>query len=239
VAAAASSIKVSWTAPVVTTGVTVIGYQATASPGPASCATDAATTTSCVIGAQAGVTYTVTVVALSAAGPSAASIPSAAVMPTSPVLAAEPPDTDLPLVTGDGAISTAAPGQDLVMIGDGYAPDSTVTIAVYSSPIVVATATADEDGVFEQSVTVPASLSLGSHSFVAAGVGPDGAVRALRLDLTIAEAGAGAGLPVTGPAIFWLMVSGFTVTLLGIALRSVRRHPAQPAAHRHAARHRR
>lgn len=241
-AAGASAIKVSWTAPAVTTGVTVTGYQATASPGPATCTTDAATTTSCIVGAQAGVTYTLTVVALSAGGRSAASDASNAATPTSPVLATEPPDTDLPLVTGDGAISTAAPGQDLVMIGDGYAPYSTVTIAVYSSPVVLATATADEDGAFEQPVTVPASLSIGSHSFVAAGVAPDGAVHALRLDVTIAEAGDDAGLPVTGPAIFWLMVSGFTATLLGIALRSVRRHPAlpaPPAAHRHSARHRR
>ncbi|MFI5891888.1 hypothetical protein ACIA5D_17435 [Actinoplanes sp. NPDC051513] len=211
----------SWSAPVAN-GVEITGYRATASPGPAGCTTDGVT--SCVIGAEAGTSYTVTVVALSAGGASPASAASGSVTPTAPVVATEPPDTDLPLDTGDGAISSAAPGQALVMIGDGYAPYSTVTITIYSSPIVLATVTADQGGAFEETVTVPGSLPTGSHSFVAAGVDSDGNLRALRLDLTIAGTSDDGGLPVTGPAVILLIITGFTVTMLGAAMRSVRHH---------------
>jgi hypothetical protein len=217
-----SSIRVSWTAPA-GNGVDVIGYKATASPGPATCSTTGVT--NCVLGGEAGTSYTVTVVAYSSGGSSPASAASSAVTPTAPEVATSPPDTDLPLNTGDGDVSSIAPGAQIVVKGDGYAPYSSVTITVYSSPIVLATVTTDEQGAFEESVTAPASLSTGTHSFVAAGVDPDGNVRALRLDLTVANAGSGGGggsLPVTGGAVMWLFLTGFAITLTGFAMRTVR-----------------
>ena len=39
-------------------------------------------------------------------------------------ISATPPDTNLPLDTGDGPISSATPGQAIVLKGDGYAPYS-------------------------------------------------------------------------------------------------------------------
>ena len=134
-----------------------------------------------------------------------------------------PPVTDLPLDTGEGDISSAEPGQELVVIGSGYAPFSNVTITVYSEPHVLATVTADENGAFRQAVTIPPNLSMGTHSFVAAGVDPSGKFRALRLDVTVAPTADSTGsgsLPVTGPALLWLIVSGFTITLTGfVAVR--------------------
>jgi Fibronectin type III domain len=219
-----SSIRVSWSAPAAN-GVTITGYRATADPGPATCSTTGETT--CLLGGQPGTSYTVTVVALSAGGESAASAASSAVTPTPLPLATTAPESDLPLDTGDG-VSTVAPGGDVVVAGDGYAPYSSVTLTVYSTPILLATVTADGDGAFSQAVRVPADLEPGTHSFVAAGVDPSGQPRSLRVDLTIAAGSGGGGgggsggLPVTGPAILWLLVIGFGLTLGGVALRQVR-----------------
>jgi hypothetical protein len=172
-----------------------------------------------VLGGEAGVSYTVSVVALSAVGSSASSEPSATVVPTAPPVSATPPVTDLPLDTGDGPISSAEPGQELVVIGSGYAPFSSVTITVYSTPQVLATVTADGKGAFRESVKVPANLSTGTHSFVAAGVDSSGAFRALRLDVTVAPTAD--DLPVTGAAVLWMIVAGFAVLLLGLVMTAI------------------
>jgi titin len=214
-----STIEVSWTASA-GNGVAITGYRASASPGPATCTTTGAT--NCVLGGTPGTAYTVSVVALSAGGESPASAPSGSVMPASPPVSSTPPDTDLPLDTGDGPISTAAPGQAIVLKGDGYAPYSAVTLAIYSSPRVLGTAIADGSGAFEQSVTVPEGLATGTHSLVAAGVGTDGLPRALRLDVTVASSSSGT-LPITGPAVLWLFVGGFALTIAGVAMRVVKR----------------
>jgi hypothetical protein len=202
--------------------VAITGYRASASPGPATCATGPGAT-SCVIGAEAGVAYTVSVVALSAGGPSPASSPSGSVVPSAPVVGSTPPVTSLPLDTGNGPISSASPGEALVVKGGGYAPYSSVTITIYSSPQVLATVRADRRGSFERSVTVPKGLPTGVHSFVADGVDQDGNVRALRLDLTVAASGGSGSLPITGPAVMWLIVGGFALTLAGIGMRLVKR----------------
>jgi hypothetical protein len=220
VVAGYSSIKVSWS-PAAANGTTVTGYRATASPGPATCTTDSATDTDCVLGGEAGISYTVSVEALSAGGASEPSASSAAVVPRAPVISTTPPDTDLPLDTGDGPISTAAPGEAIVVKGSGYAPYSSVTITIYSTPQTLAKVTTDAEGSFEQSVTVPDGYT-GSHSFVAAGVDENGNPRALRLDVTVApksSGGGGGALPVTGPAVIWLIVGGFALTLAGVAMR--------------------
>lgn len=162
-----------------------------------------------------------TVVALSAGGGSEASAPSGSVVPTAPAVSSTPPDTDLPLDTGDGPISSATPGEAIVLKGDGYAPYSTVTLAIYSSPRVLGTVTADGGGAFEQSVTVPPGLATGTHSLVASGVGTDGQPRALRLDVTVASSSG--TLPITGPAVLWLFLGGFALTVAGLAMRVVQR----------------
>jgi hypothetical protein len=211
---------VSWSAPA-SNGVAVTGYRAAASPGPANC-TAGPSETSCVIGAEAGTAYTISVTALSAVGSSPASSPSGSVVPLAPVVSSTPPVTNLPLDTGDGPISSAEPGEALVVKGSGYAPYSSVTITIYSSPQVLATVQADGQGAFEQSVTVPEGLPTGTHSFVAAGVDKNGNVRALRLDVTVATASSSGTLPITGPTVIWLIVGGFALTVGGIGMRAIK-----------------
>jgi hypothetical protein len=173
-----------------------------------------------VVGGEAGVSYTFSVVALSAAGASPSSASSNAVSPTELTVPTAPPVTDLPLETPDGPITSAAPGGKLKMSGSGYAPFSVITLAVYSEPTVLGTVTADADGAFETEVDVPDDLPLGKHSFVAAGVDKNGKFRALRLDLTVAEPSADTtALPVTGSAILWMFVAGFASVVTGVAVR--------------------
>ncbi|WP_433064794.1 beta strand repeat-containing protein [Dactylosporangium sp. CS-033363] len=216
VVAGTSSITVSWPA-ATANGSPVTGYVATAVPGPATCTTDGALT--CVLGATAGTTYTVTVVAKSAAGDSAPSAPSAEATPTAPEPPAAPPQTNLQLTTDQGAISSASPGQEITFIGTGFAPYSTAIITIYSTPTVLGTAVTDATGSFSKLVTIPPGLDTGDHTAVAQGVAPDGTVRAMSLAITVAPSvGGDSSLPVTGPAFAMMLATGLGLTTSGAAL---------------------
>ncbi|WP_432982803.1 IPT/TIG domain-containing protein [Dactylosporangium sp. CA-233914] len=197
VTAGVSSIAVTWTAPT-ENGSPVTGYTVTANPGPATCSTTAKTEVSCVLGANAGVSYTVTVVAHSAAGDSAASSASSPVTPTAPTTPATAPTADASLTTDAGPINAAEPGQQITIEGSGYAPYSTVIIALYSNPIQLGSVITDGSGDFTQTVTIPSDLDATSHALVAAGVAPGGTARNLRLDLYVAP---GATTKMSGPIV--------------------------------------
>ncbi|MFF5292628.1 fibronectin type III domain-containing protein [Paractinoplanes globisporus] len=212
--AATSSIEVSWQRPA-DNGVAITGYRAIADPGPALCTTTGATT--CVLGGTAGTSYRVRVVALSAKGTSKLSAYSNAAVPTAPTVATTPPVTSVPLNTDQGQISTAAPGQSVTLVGEGYAAYSTVTLTIYSTPVVLATIATDKNGAFSKTVTVPADLASGKHAFTATGVDPSGKPRAMRLDVTVQPEPS--RLPVTGTAVMWLVVTGLGMTIAGAGLR--------------------
>ena len=179
VRAGTSSITVSWPA---ATGQ-VSGYTAVATPGGGSCTSS---TTSCVIGAEAGTAYTVTVVAQGPGGNSSSSPQSDSVTPAAPVPPATVP-TDAPatLTTDKGKLSLALPKQEIVIIGTGYAPNSTATIILYSEPVVLGTVTTDSTGGFSLPVTVPAGVATGEHTFLAQGVDTNGAARQMALPITV------------------------------------------------------
>ncbi len=171
---------------------TVTGYTVYANPGPATCTTSSADDTSCVIGATNEVVYTYTVVANSPAGPSAASVASNPVVASAPVVPATAP-TSAPttLTTTDGVLTQVRPGQQVTVLGEGFLPYSSVTIIVYSSPIVLGTAVADGAGAFVKTVTVPADLEVGSHNLVASGVDLAGKTHLIRMPVTVAAASSG------------------------------------------------
>ncbi|MBU2664906.1 hypothetical protein KOI35_15495 [Actinoplanes bogorensis] len=205
-----SSIDVSWAA-----SDGAVRYRAVAGPGPAMCETS---TTNCVLGGTAGTSYTVKVLAFGDTGAWSESVASAVVTPVLPPIAAEPPRTGLKLGTDNGA--TARPGHAIVVSGTGYAAHSTVRISVYSEPVTLVDAVADETGAFRVRVSVPENLSAGAHSLVASGVDPSGSVRAMRLDLTVAHAGD--PLPVTGDAVLVQVLAGLVFVIGGVLLRRVR-----------------
>lgn len=218
--AGVAQITASWQPPADTSAVT--GYVASATPGDATCSTASASDTSCVMGGVAGVTYTVTVVAKGPGGTSSQAGPSNPVTPAAPPISTTVPDTNLTLTTDKGIITTAAPSQDIVVIGTGFMPYSTATIIIYSLPINLGSVVTDGLGNFSKPVKVPADLVVGGHSLVAAGVDPDGQPHSLKMAIKVAAAapattrrpGSGS-LPVTGAPATATVLLGFAVTFAG------------------------
>ncbi|HLI52775.1 MAG TPA: hypothetical protein VKU88_00470 [Acidimicrobiales bacterium] len=66
------------------------------------------------------------------------------------------------------------PGTTVHLSGEGFAPGSLVVVSFHSKPAVMAKVRADSTGGFSAAVTVPPRASPGHHSFVAAGVTPEG-----------------------------------------------------------------
>jgi titin len=215
-----SSLTATWSAPQDSTGIT--GYRVDASPGQATCTTKGAT--SCVLGGVAGTTYTVTVVALVGETASPASPVSNQATPTAPQPPATVPDTNLTLTTDQGLITEADPGEQIVFIGTGFAPHSTVVISIYSDPIVLGTAVTDALGNFSKPITVPRSLAAGAHTAVAQGVAPDGSPRFMKLAIqVVADGGSGGGLAVTGVPVVVILLIGLALVGAGSGLAAASR----------------
>ena len=231
--AGTSSITVRWAAPTENAGL-VARYTAFADPGPASCTTASARETTCTLGAVAGTSYTVTVIAHTAAGvDSAQSGPSAPVTATLPAVPVIAPDTDATMTTDRGPISAAAPGQQIVLIGTGFAPHSTVTIAIYSEPMLLATAVTDGRGDFTHGVTVPADLPVGEHTFVATGVDADGDPYAMKLPVAVAPTARAGALAVTGAGTAPLVATGLLVIVVGAVARRTGAASGRPGSPLH------
>jgi sugar lactone lactonase YvrE len=213
-AAGVSSVTVTWTAPSPATGVT--GYTVLAQPGPATCSTSSVSMTTCLIGATVGTSYSFTVTAHSASGDSPASTASATVTPTAPDIPATVPLTaPTTLTTTQGAITEATAGQQVTVVGTGFAAYSTATIIVYSSPTALANVTTDAQGNFTDPVTVPSDLAAGDHNLVASGVDPTGAQHLIRLAFTIA---ADTPLAQTGAPTATLIQLGLLLVTAGGAI---------------------
>jgi hypothetical protein len=192
-----ASATVSWTA---SSTSTVTGYTVYADPGPATCTTTSINETSCVIGATAGVDYTYTVIAHAPGADSAASSPSVAASAAEPAVPASAP-TDAPstLSTTKGALSSINPSQHVIVVGTGFLPYSSISVILYSSPIVLGTAVTDGSGDFSQPVTMPATLAAGDHNIVASGVDRAGTTRLIRMPVTYTPtATPTAGTPTAG-----------------------------------------
>ena len=77
------------------------------------------------------------------------------------------------------SVSTTTPtaGGTMTISGDGFAPGASLTITLHSDPVVLATATADANGAYSVTVTIPAATTPGTHQIVVSGLGPDGQPR--------------------------------------------------------------
>jgi CshA-type fibril repeat protein len=214
-----ASLAVSWTA---VEGAT--SYTATAQPGPAACTTT--TATSCTLGAVAGTSYTVTVIARSATGTSEPSAPSSATTALQPEIPVTvPPTVPVTLTTDQGKIALATPGQELTVLGTGFAAYSTARVVLYSTPITLATVTTDAAGGFSAPVTVPDDLAAGAHTFLATGVDPAGGTRLMALPVTVVPTETGNNGDGDDPPTGTLPIpTGGTITLLdgsGLATTTV------------------
>ena len=204
-----SSIRLDWAPPAAGTGVE--GYVAWALPGtdPQSsqglveCPELDAAARSCSLVVPAGTEYSVFVAAYDSEIGDAAGVVSASV--PAPSAPATVPTVTKPFVTDKNAVGTPAAGDKVTLKGAGFAPGSTVSLFIYSTPTPLGQVTTGDDGTFTATVTIPAGFS-GNHSLVAAGIDPSGAPLYLRMDITIAGAAVAAGAAATGG----LAYTGFT-----------------------------
>jgi hypothetical protein len=186
-----------------------------------------------------GTTYTVTVAAYTDAGLSPNSDPVTAT-PASPTLPETVPTGDGPLSSGTGAQFTPD-NRTTTLTGTGFAPNSPVTVGIYSSLSTLVTTVSDSSGNVSVQVTIPAGYQ-GSHTLAISGLAPDGGPRVLTLGVTVAAtvsptpapatvsptpASTRHTLPVTGPPIGPLMLAGLVLVVTGVALALPRRNRAR------------
>lgn len=92
--------------------------------------------------------------------------------------------------------SSPAPGGQFQVTASGFKPNSTVQMFVHSTPVLLATVTADANGVASARVQIPSSFTAGSsHQILAEGVDPSGGPLTDTLNITLAG---GSTLPFTG-----------------------------------------
>jgi hypothetical protein len=211
---------VSWAAPSGTD--TGTAHTATAQPGGHTCAASAGDTSCELTQLTNGTAYTVTVRAGNAAGESPPSAP-VVTTPAAPSLPATVPAGDGRPDTSGGAVFTPAK-RTTTLTGSGFAPNSPVTVGIYSVPAALVSTTSDGAGDVSVEVTIPQGYS-GSHTLALSGIAPGGAARVLTLPVTVAAAGT---LPVTGPPPVGLLVAvglglvGAGAAMLRIDTRSTR-----------------
>jgi LPXTG-motif cell wall-anchored protein len=230
-----ASVTVSWTAatqgtfPI--TGYVVGSYvDAGESGGNAQiCETNAATL-SCTAPVTPGYKYSIYVYAVDSKGNGGADSEVAAktvAIPAAAVPASVPAKSgDLKLAAGSS--STVAPGKKVTVSGTGYAPGSTVSVVIYSTPQVLTTVVADASGNFTVEVTIPAGLAAGNHTLVASGVDGSGVLRYVTLPVTVSATGTAAvsgaklantGADVTVPALGGIATLGLGAGLIVLSRR--------------------
>ncbi len=98
---------------------------------------------------------------------------------------------------------TATAGGQVPVRGEGWMPDSDVTVTMRSEPVVLGMASVDGDGAFAQTYTIPAGTPAGAHTITLSGVGADGQPASVVLELTVL-----AGRPATAAAPTSLAFTG-------------------------------
>lgn len=100
-------------------------------------------------------------------------------------LEVEPSVASRALPLRDGGIMQTWGGEGITVTGAGYMKRSTVDIYMMSSPILVGTTTTDALGAFTTNITVPPSLSLGTHTIQIIGTNPGNELSQASLGLQV------------------------------------------------------
>lgn len=140
--------------------------------------------------------------------------------------------------------NTLVRGQAFHYRAQGFLPNSSAALAMFSTPIPLGTATADEFTFFDVVLKIPSNAQLGSHRIVSTGQGADGqpltlsvpvVVTAGATQTTVGDTDPGTtddatsvvdriGLPRTGMQVLVAAATGaFLVLVGGVLLLSVRR----------------
>jgi hypothetical protein len=95
-----------------------------------------------------------------------------------------PPEPGSGTLTGSSSV--VVPGGTITISGSGASPGATVTITFASTPVVLGTTTADAEGAFSATVTIPTSAEAGEHTVSAISEGVVLATLTLRVVATSA-----------------------------------------------------
>ena len=211
-----SRVTISWTAP----AGAVTGYDvgwSTGRMGDGGCAVTDPSVTTCSFVIPAGTDYTIGVRAIDADGrPGLYASQNGVTVPGPTVPAAVPTKDDGDITGPAGAISSLSAGRKATLQGSGYAPNSTVQLTVFSSPVSLGTVVTDQNGAFSVEVTIPANLANGTHHLVATGIAPDGTTR--NLVITVTVSGGVATLATTGFDAVPVALGGGLFLLAGAGL---------------------
>jgi hypothetical protein len=221
-----ASAVVTWTPITPATGITgyVVTYTKEGGQPQTAQVQGADKGTHTLTGLENGATYAVTVKAALSDG-TATDTEEVKVTPSAPPSIPQdgPPEADGSLSAPPGA-TTPDPGETITISGTGFAPNSEVTIVIYSSPQNLGTVVTDQAGAFSRAVVIPSSLR-GAHTITSMGVDADGAARVLALGVTITGtttgtttgSGSGGGLAITGAPIVTLLLTGILLIASGAA----------------------
>ena len=122
--------------------------------------------------------------------------------------------------------TSVAPGSKVTIAGSGFAAYSTISLYVHSSPVLLATTTADANGAISASVSLPASLPPGDHTLTATGPAPGGGTSTLTVAISVGGRGEKSG-GMSG-TVGAAAVSGVLLLALvgGLTILTVRRRHA-------------
>lgn len=131
--------------------------------------------------------------------------------------------------TGTVSDDNPAPGDDVDITATGFGPNTDSTIFILSTPIQLATATADSNGVVRATVTIPEDIQPGAHTIEVRGVDSNETPRTVSIPITVAgevtgTTAAAQPLAATGSGLSTLvLVAGVLAAAGGALLLQVRR----------------
>ncbi|MEO7429194.1 MAG: prenyltransferase/squalene oxidase repeat-containing protein [Acidimicrobiales bacterium] len=124
--------------------------------------------------------------------------------------------------TGAASSSTATLGGTLTVTGSGFAPGERVSVTLLSTPVLLATATADSQGHVTQLVTIPADLEVGDYQIELVGLS-SGARVSIPVEVLGTSVRRSATLPATGRPTGQETELAVGLLVLGAALVGVAR----------------
>jgi hypothetical protein len=112
-------------------------------------------------------------------------------------------------------------GSKVAIAGSGFAAYSSVSVYVHSSPVFLATTTADAHGAISTSVSLPGNLPPGGHTLTATGPAAGGGTSTLAVGITVGGRGersggisGTAGAAVAGGVLLLAIAGGLTLVTI-------------------------
>ncbi|MBI4261134.1 MAG: hypothetical protein HY658_11265 [Actinobacteria bacterium] len=130
------------------------------------------------------------------------------------------------------AVSEASvqPGGSIDVEGEGWMPESTVSLTLFSEPRPLDTAGVDSEGAFATTVVIPADVEVGPHVLQISGTDPEGDPMTVDVSLAVlavasaeAEGGIGPGVVIGLIALFAALI------VIGAVVVAGKRRSSTPA----------